>query len=133
MRGGGRNDGGVGAGLRVVTRPLIREPGLCDAWRVTERDALWLRVHRGARREHATAGPHPRAPGTFGWRATRLSSSGHADLAEPDARHALGYDLGCRIWGQSRFSAPEKNELVLSIVPGCTDTVPFPREINTPF
>ena len=40
-----------------------------------------------------------------------------------------------RIRGQNRFLPPETNELVLSIALGCTesDTVPFPREPNTPF
>ena len=44
-----------------------------------------------------------------------------------------GADLGSRIWGQNRFPPPEKNGLVLSIEMGCADTVPFPREPNTPF
>ena len=37
------------------------------------------------------------------------------------------------IWGQNRFPPPEKTGLVLFIEMGCTDTVPFPREPNTPF
>ena len=46
---------------------------------------------------------------------------------------AMRQKLGSRIWGQTRFPPPEKNELVLSIEMGCTDTVHFPRESNIPF
>ena len=35
--------------------------------------------------------------------------------------------------GRIGFPPPEKNKLVLSFEMGCADTVPFPREPNTPF
>ena len=53
----------------------------------------------------------------------------------PSRDHGMpGQDLGSRIWGQNRFPPPEKIGLVFVFIEmGCTDTVPFPREPNTPF
>ena len=48
-----------------------------------------------------------------------------------DARYCAGLqNLGA---GRNGFPPPEKNELVLSIEMGCTDTVPFQSRLNTPF
>ena len=68
---------------------------------------------------------------------TVLVRSGYIALLNPKCagRQATveRLDLGSRIWRQNRFPPPEKNELVLSIEMGCSYTVHFVREPNTPF
>ena len=52
------------------------------------------------------------------------ASTPEAVQREPGRNQNLGVE--------TVFRPPEKNELVLSIGMGCADTVPFPREPNTP-